>query len=90
MLFAPWEEWQKPKSPPLWWTANNKVKHHRQEHFVDANLKNVLNATAGLLLLLAISYDHVARVVKPGPALFLPKEYASVCGNELHIVWSGK
>lgn len=90
MMFTPWEEWQRAESPPFWWTANNKVKHHRQEHFEDANLKNVLNATAGLLLLLAISYDHVVRVIKPAPMLFVPKEYASISGSELRIVWSGE
>jgi hypothetical protein len=52
MLFQPWSNWAEPTTPPDWWQGNNKVKHHRAEHFRQANLKNVLNAIAALLVLL--------------------------------------
>ena len=45
----PWERWRRDRNP-LWWHSYNDVKHHRKEHFNDANLKNVLNSMAGLLV----------------------------------------
>lgn len=45
---TPWKNWESPDEIPDWWTAYNKVKHHRSEHFSQANLKNVLNAFAAL------------------------------------------
>lgn len=36
---------------PDWWTPYNKVKHKRIENYKSANLKNVLNALAGLYVL---------------------------------------
>ena len=56
--------------------SNNKVKHHRAEHFKQANLKNVLNATAALLVLLALYYGRESASQYPGPSLFLPKTFA--------------
>jgi len=85
LTLTPWSEWSAPKSPPLWWTANNKVKHHRQSNFADANLKNALNAAGGLLLLLALHYNGVVRRLSPAPTLFRPKAYASVAGAEMRI-----
>jgi hypothetical protein len=49
-LLKPWGEWHG-KSHPLWWTAYNKVKHERNNHFSKATLKNALNAVGGLLIL---------------------------------------
>lgn len=46
---TPWISWNK-DNPPLWWTANNKVKHHRHENFQRASLKNCLNAVAALYI----------------------------------------
>lgn len=46
----PWERWRHPEQNPLWWRSYNAVKHHRNDHFNDANLKNVLNSMAGLLV----------------------------------------
>ncbi len=51
LTLEPWSNWTKPKNPPDWWNANNNVKHHRNEHFKDANLKNALNAVAALMAL---------------------------------------
>lgn len=49
----PWALWhptRKMESPP-WWKACNDVKHHRDKHFRAANLRNVLDALAGLFIL---------------------------------------
>lgn len=43
----PWSGWRQDRAP-LWWSAHNKVKHERHDHFIQANLKNCLNAVAGL------------------------------------------
>jgi len=57
----PWDEWNQPTAVPLWWTANNKVKHQRHTHFHLATLKNVLNAVGGLLILLLYLYRDKAK-----------------------------
>lgn len=50
----PWIAWSNndEKIPhPLWWTANNKIKHHRADFFKEkANLENAFNAIGGLLI----------------------------------------
>ena len=51
LTLHPWSKWQRiDKRNPLWWHSYNNVKHQRHEHFTDANLKNTLNAIAGLLV----------------------------------------
>lgn len=51
LKLTPWIEWDKNStSNPLWWRSYNSVKHHRDSDFNKANLKNVLNAMAGLAL----------------------------------------
>lgn len=49
--FIPWKSWKDAISPE-WWKANNDVKHHREEHFNKANLKNTLYSVVGLFALL--------------------------------------
>lgn len=44
--FAPWAATQTAQ----WWTANNKVKHHRHTHFSSASLENMLNAVSALFV----------------------------------------
>ncbi len=51
LILNPWENWQDGgEAVPDWWTANNKVKHHRATSYHLANLQNVLNAVSALLL----------------------------------------
>jgi hypothetical protein len=50
MNSKPWSEWKYENKHPIWWTANNKIKHHRTEYFERANFKNTFNAIGGLLL----------------------------------------
>lgn len=49
LKLKPFEDWGKDK-PPAWWTACNKVKHHRDTHFAQATLKNTLNSFAALFI----------------------------------------
>jgi hypothetical protein len=61
LSLKPWDEWHQPNVVPLWWTANNKVKHERHKQFHQATLKNVLNAVGGLFILLLYLYRDKAR-----------------------------
>jgi hypothetical protein len=45
----PWTDWSK-NEVPIWWTANNRIKHQRTNHFEKANLKNAFNAVGALLI----------------------------------------
>lgn len=72
----PWSKWNNSEEPPLWWTANNKIKHHRAEHFKEATLKNVLNAVAGLMVLLVLRSARERTSLYPGPSVFEPRSYA--------------
>lgn len=69
---TPWIDWAPNKSPE-WWSAHNKVKHHRHSHFHDANLKNCLNSMAALL----ISVLHLyADEGKDGRLIGIPKLFS--------------
>lgn len=48
--FLNWKDAPNYQSPD-WWTPYNKVKHERLDNYKEANLKNVLNALAGLYIL---------------------------------------
>jgi hypothetical protein len=52
----PWENLSIPNQPPTWWTANNKVKHHRHTHFKDANSRNAMHAVGALHILVVYYY----------------------------------
>lgn len=48
--FSNWSSQPQYKSPD-WWTPYNKVKHNRLANYKKANLKNTINALAGLYIL---------------------------------------
>lgn len=78
LSLTPWQDWEH-RSPPRWWTANNKVKHQRNDHFGMANLENVLNSMAGLLVFALFFYRSDRERIEPPPSLFVPpRELASV------------
>ena len=52
---SPWSSWTQ-DSPPIWWTANNKIKHDRQNSFNRASLKNGYNAIGALLIVVSYFY----------------------------------
>jgi len=51
LTLIPWDEWRKADGVPAWWTGYNKVKHERHTEYDKANLKNALNALAGLFVM---------------------------------------
>jgi len=73
LQFTPWTNWRRQRNPD-WWTAHNKVKHERNLHFEKANLQNVLNAVAGLHVLVLYLYAEEARNAEltPPSMLFMP------------------
>ncbi|KDP87817.1 hypothetical protein CF70_034455 [Cupriavidus sp. SK-3] len=59
------------------------MKHHRSEHFQLATLNNVLNAVAGLLLLLILYYEQgISQLAEMG-TLFVPRSLCAKLGEEL-------
>lgn len=70
----PWEAWGRPDGVPAWWTAYNKTKHNRNTHFERANLKNALNAVAGVFVVTLYLYPEDARQgqLVPTPLLVRP------------------
>ena len=71
LTLTPWDNWKNNNSPD-WWRSYNKVKHERNNYFQEANLKNALNAVAGLYLLLLHLHEKEMEEakLKPCPKLF--------------------
>jgi len=70
LTLTPWDEWNKPDCVPLWWTAYNKIKHHRDSEYHRASLKNALNSVAGLFVMVLYLYKDKANMGQLDP---LPK-----------------
>lgn len=83
LKLTPWENWAEADKTPDWWTANNKVKHHRGDHFDRASLKNTLNAAAGLFTLLILYYGIRDQSLCPLPRLFESQHFAFRDGDML-------
>src|SRR5208283_5176357 len=68
--FSPWKDWTVGKNP-AWWGGYNDVKHKRHVHFHKANLENVLNALAGLYVLVGYLYGNelASHQLRPTPDL---------------------
>lgn len=86
MVFHPWANWVNEANPPDWWQGNNKVKHHRADHFRQANLKNVLNSVGGLLVLLLLLSSKYNYNFSHSPRLFVPKTFAVNERNVLRLI----
>jgi hypothetical protein len=67
----PWDKWNHVNGVPLWWTAYNKTKHHRHTEYHLANLKNALNAVAGLFVMVLYLYRDkaIAGELLPQPQI---------------------
>jgi hypothetical protein len=74
LTLHPWDEWRRPTGVPIWWTAYNKTKHERHTLYHQANLKNTLNAVAGLFVLVLYLYKSKAEhgELVPIPELLRP------------------
>jgi len=71
LALRPWDEWSKSNGVPFWWTAYNKIKHERDAEYQRANLKNALNAVAGLFIMVLYLYREKAKSGELVPALQL-------------------
>lgn len=60
LTLTPWDEWSKPNGVPFWWTAYNKIKHHRDSEYHKATLINALNSVAGLFIMVLYLYKDKA------------------------------
>jgi hypothetical protein len=71
LTLKPWDEWRSETGVPLWWTGYNKIKHHRDSEYHQANLKNALNAVAGLFVMVLYLYKDKAQLgeLLPSPQL---------------------
>jgi hypothetical protein len=93
LSFTPWETWSSDNSPDWWGNAYDKIKHERDVYFVNANLRNAILATAGLLCTLMYYYrelesKHLLTVhfdISESPRLLSPKHYGS--WTEASISW---
>ena len=61
VTLTPWSNWNKLKNPPDWWKAYNKIKHHRDAQYDQANLRNALNAVGGLFVMVLYLYKEKAE-----------------------------
>ena len=67
---TPWQNWRNQENDvPFWWTANNKIKHYRHTHYQKGNLKNALNAVAGLFVMVLYLYKEKAELGELRPVL---------------------
>lgn len=87
MTLRPWDNWATGTNP-FWWRGYNNVKHQRDAHFSEANLKNALNGLAGLLVMVFYYYRErmnkdngvmpeerdVTRELEPEASLFRLKD----------------
>jgi len=57
---TPFHSWcNSPRSTPVWWTANNKIKHSRNLHFQKGSLENALNAFSALFIACIYHYHNL-------------------------------
>jgi type I restriction-modification system DNA methylase subunit len=82
LTLKPWSNWEIENTSPLWWKANNNVKHQRSEFFHEATLKNLLNAVAALLLFLVLYYGEEIKDLAPKSALFVPNSFCVKIGGD--------
>jgi hypothetical protein len=87
---TPWEKWNESNGAPIWWTAYNKVKHHRDTDYHQANLKNVLNSVAGLFVIILYFYKDMAENAKLIPMQSLLRVTEdNFAGSTLNIIEFG-
>lgn len=100
LAFTPWKEWEESKTiSPVWWLKHNDVKHHRSEYYHEANLGNVLNAMAGLLVInlyymkqqkLSLNNDtDILLEYEMRSKLFIPNKFKTELFVSGFIGWGG-
>jgi len=58
LRLKPWSSWNEANGVPIWWTAYNKIKHHRDTEYDSANLRNALNAVGALFVMVLYLYKE--------------------------------
>lgn len=81
--FQPWSSWSSGTNPK-WWKSYNDVKHERSKYYQDANLGNVLESTAGLLVLLV--YFHQPELYTKNPPIQPDFETMRIDHQYAHIL----
>lgn len=78
LTLQPWHDWLMNKTP-FWWTSYNKVKHHRDQSYKEATLKNVLYSVAGLFCIVLYYYKHEKNIsgFDTQPQLLHPEWYGN-------------
>lgn len=66
MSSQPWIDW-KENEAPLWWQANNKIKHQRNTEYHKATLKNAFNSLAALFLTTSYFYKKEFEIENQFP-----------------------
>jgi len=64
LTLSPFENWTAQRNP-IWWRSHNNVKHQRNDHYSEANLKNVLNSVSALALVTLYFYREIERKEQP-------------------------
>jgi hypothetical protein len=85
LSIVPWAAWHQ-NANPEWWQKHQLVKHRRDQHFPDANLANVLEAAAGLLVFLV--YWHQPEIYNVTVSAFF--RMFEIEGIRAGIDWVGK
>jgi hypothetical protein len=67
LKLRPWSKWRDPNGIPIWWNAYNKIKHHRDSEYQQANLQNALNAVGGLFVMVLYLYKEKAKLGELAP-----------------------
>jgi hypothetical protein len=79
LILTPWSNWNVSNNPPNWWTAYNKIKHHRDAEYHQANLRNALDAVGGLFVMVLYLYKDkaISGNLAPPPKLLNvgPRQY---------------
>ena len=75
----PFRNWAlSPYKSPDWWPLYNGVKHKRLENIRQANLKNVINALAGLYILGYYFVKHIADLTGDLDTIDVPNENSKI------------
>lgn len=73
--FRPFRDWAEKDKQIKWYVAYNNSKHDRQEKFKEANLKSLVNAVAGLLVLISAQFRREDFAAGPTGLITTGDEY---------------
>ncbi len=79
LKIKPWSNWMRGETLP-WWNSYNAVKHKRNEHFAEANLKNVLSSMGGLLV--SVCYFYKLKFISENKPLKADDDVMNLLGAE--------